>query len=286
MRHRHIYLSVIVLLSCLFCLTSCRRSDSAADKGGVNTGAEAKDANTIISETMGHFKAQTYVSTVNIAKVFKTNLRYDDVLRIYSKMDEPEGGRALLIVKPQGERKGTGILAEIRNKEIVSAYRLIPETKRVVEMDTKRNYSNVVIGGLSLQDFQLMRGISPFSEMRVVGQEDVNGKSCYKLDVVFSDQSQYQRGELFTTVAERLPVLLRAFGKEGAVLKVVSFDKLERAGDSWVVKQLTVTENEFDYTSIFNFEDVRLNLPIDDSIFTQEFLMKGWHDLPAVKLPS
>lgn len=270
MRHRYLCISIAVLLSALPWLSACR-SDQDEPGGG-------RDANTIVSEMMGHFRAQTYISTVNISKVYKNNLRYDDVLRVYSKVDENERVRVLLRVKPQGERKGTGLLAELQNKQVVSAYRFIPETKRVVEINPRQDYSNVVIGGLSLQDFQIVQGVSPFSEMRVSGREEVNGKKCYKLDVTFSDQSRYQRGELYATVDERLPVLLRAFNKGGALVKEVTFDKLEQRGGSWVVKQLTVLEKDFDYTSTFTFEDVQINQPIDESVFTIESLQEGWRD--------
>jgi hypothetical protein len=185
-----------------------------------------------------------------------------------------------MVVKPQAERKGSGVLAEIRNKELISAHRFIPDTKRVVPINTKQTYSNVVIGGLSLQDFQLVQGVSPFSETRVVSRGEVNGKLCDELAVVFSDQSLYQRGQLFTTVAERLPVLSRAFNKDGVLVKEIVFDKIEQVGGAWVVKQLTVVEKSFDYTSTFNFENIQLNTPIEDSVFTVEFLQQGWQETP------
>ena len=279
MRYRQSYLLLIVLCLGLFCLSSCRPNNSAKDKSP-QAEDTVKDANAIVSEMMEHFRTQTYTSTVNISKLYKSGLRYDDVLHIYSKLDEQDHIRVLMSVKPQAERKGSGILAEIRNKELVSAYRFIPETKRVVAMNPKQNYSNVVIGGLSLQDFQMVQGLSPFAEMRVVRREEVKGKLCDELEVIFSDQSQYHHGQLFTTVAERLPVHLRAFNKDGALVKEIVFDKLEQEGNAWVVKQLTVIENSFDYTSTFNFENVQLNTRVEDSVFTVDFLQRGWQDTP------
>jgi hypothetical protein len=280
MRYRQIYLSVIVLFAGLFWMSSCRPNSSVEEKSPKAEETVKKDANAIISETMGHFKTQTYTSTVNIAKVYTSGLRYDEVLRIYSKLDAQDHVHVLMSVKPQAERKGSGILAEIQNKEMVSAYRFIPETKRVVAMNPKQNFSNVVIGGLSLQDFQMVQGVSPFSETRVVSREEFNGQLCDELEVIFSDQSQYDHGQLFTTVAERLPVLLRAFNKEGVPIKEIVFDKVEQVGNSWVVKQLTAIEKTFNYTSTFNFEDIQLNTPIDDSVFTTDFLQKGWQEAP------
>jgi hypothetical protein len=127
----------------------------------------------------------------------------------------------------------------------------------------------------------MVQGISPFSEIRVASRGEVNGKLCDELAVVFSDKSQYENGQLFTTVAERLPVLLRAFNKDGVLVKEIVFDKLEQVGDAWVVRQLTVVEKSFDYTSTFNFENIQLNPPIEDSVFTVEYLQKGWQEAPA-----
>lgn len=279
MRYRQSYLLVIILFSGLFWLSSCRANNSAEDKS-LKAADPATDGSAIISETMGHFKAQTYSATVSISKVYKSGLRYDDVLHIHSKLDEQDHIRVLMSIKPQAERKGMGMLAEMRNKEIVSAHRFIPDTKRVVKVNPRQKFSNVVIGGLSLQDFQLVQGISPFTETRVAGREEVNGKLCDALEVVFSDQSQYHHGQLYTTVAERLPVLLRTYSKENTPIKEIVFDKLEQTGNGWIVKQLTAIEKSFGYTSTFNFEDIKIDTPIEDSIFTVEFLQKGWQENP------
>jgi Outer membrane lipoprotein-sorting protein len=276
MRSRKSYLSVIVLCSGLFWLSSCRPNNSVADKST----EPVKQGNAIVSETMEHFRAQTYSATVNISKVYKSGLRYDDVLQIYSKFDEQDHIRVLLSIKPQGERKGSALLAELRNQELVSAYRFIPEIKRVVTLNPKQRFSNVVIGGLSLEDLQMIEGVSPFSEVRVAGREEVNGKLCDALEVIFRDQSQYHHGQSFTTVADRLPVLLRAFDKEGVLIKELVFDKLEQVGSGWVVRQLTVVDRNFDYTSTFSFEKIQLNSLLEDSIFTVDFLQRGWQELP------
>ena len=275
MRYRRISpLVIIVLFSGLFWLSACGSKNSAEDAEA--RAAASEDGNAIVAETMGHFKAQTYNATVNIEKVYKGGARYDDVLRIYSKFDDQDRVRVLMSIKPQEGRNGTGVLAEVRNNELVSAHRLIPETKRVVPIDPKQNFSHVVIGGLSLQDFQMLQGVSPFSEVRVTGRDKMKWKDCYVLEVIFRDQSQYHHGQLFTTRAERLPVLLRAFTKDGTLLKEIVFDKLEQVGNDWVVKQLTTIEWKFDYTSTFKFESVQLNAPIEEPTFTTDFLLKGW----------
>jgi hypothetical protein len=277
MRHRRSYLLAVAIFSALFWLPSCGRN-SPAEEQRPPAAAPVSDGSPIVSETMGRIKTRTYSATVNISKVYKNGLRYDDVLRIYSKLDEQGRTRVLLSVKPQGERKGFGMLAEMRDKEIISAHRLIPESKQVVPLNPKRKFSNVVIGGLNLEDFQLVQGVSPFAEARVAGREEVNGKACDALDVIFPEQSQYHHGRLFTTAAERLPVLLRTYNQEGAPLKEVVFDKLEQVDGAWAVKQLTVVERSFDYTSTFNFGDIQVNAPLDDSIFTTDYLLKGWQE--------
>jgi hypothetical protein len=268
-------LVITALFVGLFWLSSCRSGDST---GGKEAGAASEDANSIVAKTMGHFRAQTYSATVNIAKVYKGGARFDDVLRLYSKFDGQDHARVLMSIKPQEGRSGAGMLAEVKNNEIVSASRLIPETKRVVQVNTKQQFANVVIGGLSIQDFQMLLGVSPFSEVRVTGREKMKGKMCDALEVVFSDQSQYHHGQLYTTVGERLPVLLRAYTKEGTLLKEIVFDRLEPAGDTSVIRQLTVIEWKFDYTSTFKFENVQVNAPVEDSVFTNDFLQKGWQE--------
>jgi Outer membrane lipoprotein-sorting protein len=274
----------LILLSVVVSLWSCRAHSSGEVRNGKQPEPAkapldpAHDGGPIVSETIGHFRVETYSATVNISKTYKNGLRFDDVLHLYSKLDQQDHVRVLISVKPQAERKGAGMLAEIQNKQLVSGYRFIPDTKTIVPISPAQEFSNVVLGGLSLEDFQMVQGVSPFSETRVTSREEVNGKLCDVLEVVFIDQSQYQQGKLFTTVAERLPVLVQAFNQKGDLVKEIVFDKVERLGKVWVARQLTVREKSFDYTSTFNFEDVKVNSSIEDSIFTQEFLQKGWQE--------
>lgn len=277
-RQRCLLLLLLVASSSFF--WSCRARNQTAKQSEPATPAASpvKDGGPIVSETIGHFRAQTYSATVNISKVYRNGLRYDDLLHIYSKLDQQDRIRVLISVKPQGERKGTGMLAEIQNNQMVSGYRFIPESKSVVPVSGSQRFSNVVLGGLSLQDFQLVQGVAPFSEMRLAGREEINGKQCDAIEVVFIDQSQYHHGKLFTTVGERLPVLMQAFDKDGALLKEIVFDELKQIGKTWVVNRLRVLDKSFKYESTFTFADVRLNSRLDDSVFTPEFLQKGWQE--------
>ena len=237
------------------------------------------DGAPIVSETVAHFRAQTYSATVNISKVYQNGRRYDDVVHVYSKLDQPDRVRVLISVKPQGERKGTGMLAEIKNNQMISGYRFVPESQSVVPVSGSQRFANVVIGGLSLQDFQLVQGVAPFSEMRLAGREEINGKQCDAIEVVFIDQSQYHHGKFFSTVSERLPVLMQAFDKDGALVKEIVFDELKQIGKTWVVNRLTVRDKSFKYESTFTFADVLLNARLEDFVFTPEFLQKGWQEM-------
>src|SRR5690348_13081580 len=125
MRRRQGYLFILVLFSsCAF--KSCRASSSL---GGASPNeadsARANDGSAIVSQTMEPFRTQTYSATVNITKIYKNGLRYDDVLRFYSKSDQRDHIRLLMLIKPQLERKGSGLLIEMQNNELLSGYRFI-----------------------------------------------------------------------------------------------------------------------------------------------------------------
>jgi hypothetical protein len=270
------YLFILVLFSS-WAFLSCRANSwiGGASRHEADS-AKVNDGSAIVSETMGPFRTQTYSATVNITKIYKNGLRYDDVLRFYSKSDQRDHIRLLMLIKPQAERKGAGLLIEMQNNELLSGYRFIPESKTVVPVNSKKRFVDVVVGGLSLQDFQLMQGLTPFAEMRIHGREEIEGRLCDVIEVIPFDNSQYHHARLFTTVAERLPVVVRAFSQDGAVIKEIVFDKLEQVGQNWVVIQLTVIEKKFNYTSTFKFENVQVNPRIDDSVFTPDFLQKGY----------
>lgn len=274
MHPRQKYLTVVVLVIAAFFQTGCRSEQTNENKADLSPG-DGKDPQTLISETVNHFKANTLTSTAKITKVYKSNLTFNDELRFQMKVNGRDM-RAVIMVKPQTQHKGMGLLVNYQNERITSVYRYIPETQRVVEMSPDQSTSNVVLGGLSLQDFQIFQGISPFEEITIGAKEEINGQLCYRLDATLANKSEYTNAQFFTSVAERLPVLMRVFNKEGVMVKVISINKLEPRGNTWVVRQLAVSDEVFGYVSTFDFDNIQVDVPLADTIFTAENLKKGW----------
>lgn len=274
----HLYLVAAVLCAAVLLSCSAKSSVETTKQQNANVSApgQGADGSAIVAETMGHFRVQTSSSLINIAKVYKNGVRLNDVIRFYSKVDKQNHLHLLLNIKPQAKRKGSAVLVEMLNNQLLSGSRLIPETREIVPISPQQKFSNVVIGGLSLLDFQMMQGFTPFAETRIARRDEVNGKLCDVIEVTPLDRTQYDHGDLFTTVADRAPVLVRAYNEKRELIKEIYFDKLDQAAKTWVIRQLTVVDKKFDYTSTFNFENVQINSPLDDAIFTSEFLKKGW----------
>ena len=282
MQYLRLYLLAIVFSAGLFAFSSCGANSSVENtkqqSGTVSAPGQGNDGSAIVAETMGHFRTRTYSAIINIAKVHKNGRRFDDVIRFYSKLDQQNHLHLLFNIKPQAGRKGSSVLVEMLNDQVVSGHRFIPETRSIVPISPQRKFSHVVIGGLSLLDFQMMQGLSPFAETRIARREEVNGKFYDVIEIVPLDRTQSDHAELFTTVAERTPALVRTYNEQGELVKEIFFDKLDQATNTWVVRQLLVVDKKFAYTSTFTFENVQVNPRLDDSVFTPEFLQKGWQE--------
>lgn len=233
------------------------------------------DAAALVAETMGKFNYRTYYAAVNTEKVYNPQRSERERLLLRYADGEPVG-RMMLQVKPQGDRQGLGMLLEEQGGQISNAYRYLPGERRVVPASLRQRSNSVVISGLSLQDFLMLQGISAFRESALHGRETRDGKDCYVIDSAFADQSDYHRAKLYTTTGERLPVLIVIYDKGSKVIKEISFDQLERENDAYVLRRLTVRDALYGYTSTFTFDDVRINSPLPDGLFTQETLGRGW----------
>ena len=282
MQYLRLYLLAIVSCAGLFAFSSCSAKSSVENtkqqSGTVSAPGQGNDGSAILVETMGRFRTKTYSAIINIAKVHKNGRRFDDVIRFYSKLDQQNHLHLLFNIKPQAGRKGSSVLVEMLNNQVVSGHRLIPETRSIVPINPQRKFSHIVIGGLSLLDFQMMQGLLPFAKTRIARREEVNGKLYDVIEIVPLDRSESDHAELFITVAERAPALVRAYNQQGELVKEIFFDKLDQATNTWVVRQLIVVDKKFDYTSTFTFENVQINPRLDDSVFTPEFLQKGWQE--------
>jgi hypothetical protein len=273
MRNVFFYVPLFIVLLQFSCTTPSNK-----EKVSSNDAEAQKEAERLVSRAVSRFDFSTFSSQIAIKKVYSEKVKFDDEMRILTKTDNNHK-KFLIQIKPGDKHSGKGMLIEQEgSNKITSAYTFVPGKEEPVPIDStkmKVGDSNLVIGGLSFLDIQILQGVRPFEQVRNEGVATINSKSCYQLAIKFAEGQNYDHAQFFIS-QEELPVLIKVFDRNGAAIKEISFEKFESISDRVFVKELIVRDQVFNYSSTLEFKHTRINGPMDEKVFTLDYLKKGW----------
>jgi hypothetical protein len=242
---------------------------------------QQKEGEALLSKALNHFYFNTYFTQIGVNKVYSENFKTSDEMRMTGKSEE-NLRKFLVQIKPGERHKGRGVLIELDNDKITSAYMYSPGQDEVMKFDLgqmttgEKSNMDIVVGGLSVLDLQMLQGVMPRERVSKAGTAEINSQSCYQLDINYPKGFEYDHVQFFATQQESLPVLLKVYDEKGTLLKEIWFDKYEPVSGKQVVKLLTIKDEVYGYTSTFEFKNTHIGDPIEDQVFTVENLKKGW----------
>jgi hypothetical protein len=262
----------IVLLQ--FSCTSVSKNSSSSAKESSND----PEAEKLLAKAIDRFNFSTFSSRVAIRKVYSEKVKFEDEMRILTKT-ENNRKKFLIQIKPGEKHPGKGMLIEQdENNKVTSAYIYTPGKEEPVSIEPSRvnaGDASVVIGGLSFLDIQILQGVRPFVRVRNEGVVNINSQDCQRLAIQFTEGQSYDRAQFFIS-PEELPILIKIFDRKGVAIKEISFEKFETISGKVFVKELVIKDQVYNYTSTLQFGNTRINDPIDEKVFTLDYLKKGW----------
>jgi len=264
-----------VLFASLFFHLACSPRSNTDDGQKYVRGEE------LLLKALRHFYFASYSTQVQIDKVYSENFKTNDEMRMSGKYDG-DHRKFMVQIKPGEKHKGRSVLVEGQGDKAIAAYTYSPGDKEVAKFNMGQvggggqTTADIVVGGLSFLDLQLLQGSLPRKRVSEEGTAEINSHSCYQLMIQYADGYEYDHVQFFATKDELLPVLLRIYDQKSAIIKEITFDKYDTVAGKSAVKVLIINDKVYGYTSNFTFGNTRIGDPIDDNIFTIENLKKGW----------
>ena len=110
-----------------------------------------------------------------------------------------------------------------------------------------------------------------------MGTETVGSYTCHKIEStpVNAKASQYLKRISYIDKETAIPVKVEMYDKKGALLKVLEIEKLEKQGAYWIPMQGKMTNVQTNHTTRITILKLELDKPINDKMFTQNFLNTG-----------
>ena len=149
-----------------------------------------------------------------------------------------------------------------------------PSTDRTIQISGHMLRQSVMGSDLSYEDMMDDRKLQDIYDASVSGRENINGRSCYVLDLVakVSDAS-YQMQRIWVDAERFVPLKQEMYAKGGELLKRVELSEVKQIEGRWFPTRMIYKDmlKQGDGTE-FKMTAIKFNQDIPDYIFTKAAL--------------
>lgn len=151
-----------------------------------------------------------------------------------------------------------------------------PATDRTIQLSGHMLKQSVMGSDLSYEDMMDDRKLIEMYDAKVIGEEEVEGRSAWVLDLVAKvDDATYEQQKLWIDQERFVPLKEEMYAKSGQLLKRVTLSNVERIGDRWFPKKMNYKDVLKDGEGTdFIVKSIQINPEIPDYIFSKASLKK------------
>jgi len=201
------------------------------------------------------------------------SIEYDGTLAIYSgdavrtkEMKATAIGRSRAIAEfTNPEDRGTKFLKIDRNLWIY-----FPSEQDTVKISGHMLKEGMMGSDVSYQDALESDDLFRKYAVAVTGEETVDGRPCYTLTLNATVKDvQYETRKLWVDEERFIALRQEMYARSGKLLKVSRVLDVQRIGDRWFpVKEEIADQLKLGSRTQFLMANVRLNVPLDESLFS------------------
>ncbi len=111
---------------------------------------------------------------------------------------------------------------------------------------------------------------------KLLGTDTINGRECYKiLSVPKEEDYMYSKKMIWADKLTYILLKVEYYDEDEELLKIMTASNPEKVDDIWAIKKIEMKNVQKGRATIINYTDMKFNLPVEDSVFTQRTLKKG-----------
>ncbi|PIF00039.1 MAG: outer membrane lipoprotein-sorting protein [Maribacter sp.] len=221
-------------------------------------------------------EAKTNESEITLRIINKRGKERVRKLKSYS-MDVGKDKKTLMFFEYPGDVKGTGFLTwdydQIGKDDDKWLYLpAMKKTRRISGSSAKKDY---FMGTDFTYDDMGDRNIDEDTH-KLLGEETINGHKCWKVEStskdkrdIFSKKIIWLRQDIF------IPEKVDFYDRMGKLHRQMVIGKVEKSNDYWVITKMNMTNVQTNHKTIIEFDNMSLDIPMDDEKFTVQTLEKG-----------
>jgi outer membrane lipoprotein-sorting protein len=151
-----------------------------------------------------------------------------------------------------------------------------PGTDRIIKIAGHMLRQSMMGSDVSYEDFMEDPVLSNSYEVKISGEEKVNGRDCYALALTAKkDNLSYFSRKLWVDKERYLPLKEELFAKSGKLLKTFSINEVFQAGTRWYPKRITFKDALKDGSGTeITFDSIDFDAEIPEHIFSKASLRR------------
>lgn len=182
--------------------------------------------------------------------------------------------KTLIRFQKPADVKGTGLLMwEYRDSEKDSDQWLylpaLQKSKRIISNQKSQSFMG---SDFSYEDME-GRDLDE-DTYNLLGEEDVAGDACYKVEAVPVEKGNYARRIVWVEKMRSVMRKVEFYDKKDRLLKVMTIPEIRKDGDYWTILRMEMENVQKPHRTMLEVSDVVYDSGIEDSFFSERYLKR------------
>ena len=235
----------------------------------------AEDGTAIVQKSLDVKRPLFTHSAVKMSLIDSSGNTEERMLEEWAKDPGDKTGAAVIAFRKPASVKDTRFL-QIVNKDRANDKWIYLPALRTVRRIAGAEGSKSFMGTDADYDDLETRKIEQDTHT-LLGEETVDSYQCWKVESVPVDpkSSRYSKKIAYIDKGTSVPVKAEMYDKKGKLLKVLHVETLEQKQDYWIPMKSKLTNVQTNHSTVLEILKIEIDKPINDQLFTQNFLNTG-----------
>lgn len=149
----------------------------------------------------------------------------------------------------------------------------LPALKKVKRISASSKDNNFMGSDFTYED---MENRNPERDNHIIlREESYNGEDCYVMEMTPKEEEQYSKRIAWVMKDKWIPAKVDFYDEDDELIKTLEITKHENVGGYWIVVSQTMTNVQKDHKTEILLSNVKMNIDLGDSKFSQRTMKKG-----------
>lgn len=149
----------------------------------------------------------------------------------------------------------------------------LPALKKVKRISASSKDNNFMGSDFTYED---MENRNPERDKhKLLRSEVYNGESCFVVEMTPKEEEQYSKRIAWVMKDKWIPAKVEFYDEDGELLKILDITEHKNIDGYWIVISQTMKNVQKNHTTVISLSNIKMNINIDDSRFSQRAMKKG-----------